>query len=529
MDENAEANAFVGKTLAGKYRVDGVIGVGGMGFVLAATHLHIDEPVAVKLLYSSFAQNQEVVKRFIREAKAARKIRSEHVVRVLDVDTLDTGAPYIVMEHLQGQDLEAIIRRLGKQPIATALDVILQASEALAEAHVQKMVHRDLKPANLFVTKRPDGDALVKVLDFGISKVTGAGGADLNVTQAGDAILGSPQYMAPEQLKSLKDVDARTDIWALGSILYEMLTATPPFNATSLPELCTNILERPPPSLRAIRPDVSPGLEAVILQCLAKERDGRPNDIAALATALAPFCPPGVQASAGRIAGVFRTARFIGQKAGAGGTIAIQAIPPASNPNTPPPASDTAPITPHQNNPRISSPPSTQQPKSTPPPTMPSAIAQTIAQPPPKIIGVATTGNAFSKDRVSARPPPPPANPVAAVAVAVGAVVAIALVVIFVGIPWARSRHTTATPSATISATAPPIAESATPPPKESAAPVESAAVPAADAAAATSASPSASSAPSAVPTVVAPAINCNPPFTVDEDGIKRWKRGCLH
>jgi serine/threonine-protein kinase len=519
LDENAEANAFVGKTLAGKYRVDGVIGVGGMGFVLAATHLHIDEPVAVKLLYTSFATNQEIVKRFIREAKAARKIKSEHVVRVLDVDTLENGVPYIVMEHLQGQDLEAIIRRMGRQPVATALDVILQATEALAEAHVQKMVHRDLKPANLFVTKRPDGDALVKVLDFGISKVTGAGGADLNVTQAGDAILGSPQYMAPEQLKSLKDVDARTDIWALGSILYEMLSGNPPFNAASLPELCTAILEHPPPSLRAIRPDVSPGLESVIVACLAKERDGRPSNVATLATALAPFCPPAVQASAARIAGVFRTARF--DRAGGGSTVAMSAVTAAqfaaaraaAAAVAGPPSGDTAPVSPP--GPRVSSPPSTQHPPSTPPPTNPQ----------PVVVGNASTGNAFTKDRLSGRPPPSSSSQTGVAAVVLGvAAVVIGLVVVFVALPWARSVRTGTTPSAlatTSNAPPPPVSETAeppTPPPSQSEA-VEP--PPIVDAAA--------SAAPSANPPVGGgPKIDCSTPFTVDADGIKRWKRGCV-
>jgi serine/threonine-protein kinase len=519
LDENAEANAFVGKTLAGKYRIDGVIGVGGMGFVLAATHLHIDEPVAVKLLYTSFATNQEIVKRFIREAKAARKIKSEHVVRVLDVDTLENGVPYIVMEHLQGQDLEAILRRMGRQPIATALDVILQATEALAEAHVQKMVHRDLKPANLFVTKRPDGDALVKVLDFGISKVTGTGGADLNVTQAGDAILGSPQYMAPEQLKSLKDVDARTDIWALGSILYEMLSGNPPFNAASLPELCTAILEHPPPSLRAIRPDVSPGLESVIVACLAKERDGRPSNVATLASALAPFCPPAVQASAARIAGVFRTARF--DRAGGGSTVAMSTVSAAqfaaaraAAAAVASPPSDTAPVSPPA--PRISSPPSTQHPASTPPPKNQQ----------PVMVGNASTGNAFTKDRVSGRPPPPPSSSqtgLAAAVVGIAAVV-IGLVVVFVALPWARSHRSGTAPSAlatTSSTPPPPVSESAeppTPPPSES---VAAPPPPIVDAAAA----PSASTAPTAKPV---PQVDCSTPFTVDADGIKRWKRGCV-
>lgn len=522
VDENAEAHAFIGKTLGGKYRVERVIGLGGMGFVVAATHLHIDEPVALKLLYRSFAADGEIVKRFMREAKAARKIRSEHVVRVLDVGTLESGAPYLVMEQLQGQDLEQILRRMGRQPVATALDVILQASEALAEAHVQNMVHRDLKPANLFVTKRPDGDALVKVLDFGISKVTGAGGSDLGQTKAGDALLGSPQYMAPEQLRSLKDVDARTDIWALGAMLYEMLTGSTPFNGMSLPELCSAILDKPPPPVRAVRPDVPPGLEAVILACLAKEREARPQDVAALAAALAPFAPPTVQASASRIGGVFRTARF-----------PTTAAPSSAGPNaavSPMAASQLGP-TPSRPDPvpsRISTPPSTQNPRSGPPPA---------AMPGPPRPFVATTGKAWGKDRASA-PPASAGAPPHLIATVVGALAmgVIGVLVVFVVLPYAQALRTAGRPppSASVATEAPPTSATASPPtssaaptppadPSSGPAEVASAALLAelVDAGPMTAASTAASAKP-------VPKVDCSKPFTVDAEGNKRWKRECF-
>ena len=478
-DENLEAAAFVGRTVAGKYRVDRVIGIGGMGFVVAATHLHIDEPVALKVLYSGYARKEDVVQRFMREAKAARKIRSEHVVKVLDVGTMEDGAPYIVMEHLNGQDLEQVLRRMGRQPLATALDVILQAGEALAEAHVQKMVHRDLKPANLFVTRRPDGDALVKVLDFGISKVTGTDGADLGFTKDGDALLGSPQYMAPEQLTSLRDVDARTDIWGLGAILYEMLTATPAFNSPSLPELFSKILVSPPDApLRALRPDVPPGIEAAILKCLEKKREDRFQDMSQLANALAPFCPPSVQASATRIGGVFRTAMF------ATGMPMSSPVPSGLDPRSAQghprrSATDTAPVV----SPRIEGPP--QRPTPMPPP-------------PPRPF-VATTGNAFAKDRASGRPPAagPSAPPAVIAAVLGGIALAVALLAVFVVVPRVRTYH--ATPADSLVATPPP-------PPTPIPEPLVSA-----------------SGVPSAKPTP-----DCAEPYTVDAEGNKLWKRECF-
>ena len=295
-----------GALLAGKYRVDRVLGRGGMGVVVAATQLPIDEPVAVKLLHASVVSDPELVLRFEREAKAARKIKSEHVVRILDVGTLETGAPYLVMEHLEGADLDAIVRRMGPQPIAVAIDYLLQAMEALAEAHVQGMVHRDLKPANLFVSRRADGSPLVKVLDFGISKVTGQGGAELHLTKTGAKVLGSPLYMAPEQMRSLRTVDARADIWALGVILYELLAGVPPFNGATMTELCAVILQDPPPPLRGYRPDVPPAIEAAILRCLQKDPAARYPNVAALAYDLAPFASPAGRFSAERVGGVLR-------------------------------------------------------------------------------------------------------------------------------------------------------------------------------------------------------------------------------
>ena len=304
--ENEADHVAIGTVLAGKYRVDKILGQGGMGFVVAATHLQMDEPVAMKFLHAAVAKQADLVARFQREAKAARKIRSEHVVRILDVGALENGAPFLIMEYLEGTDLDRLIRTEGPRSVADGVDYLLQACEALAEAHVQGMVHRDLKPANLFVARRADNSALVKVLDFGISKVTGADGADLGMTKTNSAVLGSPLYMAPEQMRSLRGVDARTDIWSLGVILHEMLAGVPPYHATTLPELCASILQDPPPPIRERRRDVPEGLAHALARCMEKDPAKRFPDVAALAEAIAPFGTGAGKASAERIAGVFR-------------------------------------------------------------------------------------------------------------------------------------------------------------------------------------------------------------------------------
>jgi eukaryotic-like serine/threonine-protein kinase len=286
-----------GSILLGKYRVDRVIGVGGMGAVVGARHLQLDERVAIKFLLPEMLQHEEVVQRFLREGRAAIKIRSEHCVRVLDVGKLENSAPYMVMEFLEGQDLGAF--RSRQLPIHDVVDWVLQASEALAEAHAIGIVHRDLKPANLFLTRRADGTACVKVLDFGISKQA-ASAADVGVTKT-QAVLGSPQYMSPEQMRSTRDVDARADIWALGTVVYELIAGAPPFDGETVTALFAAILQDDPKPLSAWRADVSPALEAAVRGSLEKNRDRRYASIAHFAAALAPFGSPTARASAERI------------------------------------------------------------------------------------------------------------------------------------------------------------------------------------------------------------------------------------
>jgi len=277
--------------VAGKYRVERVLGKGGMGIVVAARHVQLGELVAIKLLLPEMTMDAEIVQRFSREARAAVRIKSEHVARVSDVGTLDTGAPYMVMEYLHGSDLGAVLTEQGALPLEDAVDFVAQACEAIAEAHALGIVHRDLKPSNLMLVARSDGTPCIKVLDFGISKIAVPDdGPDLVRTKTATA-LGSPLYMSPEQMVSARDVDGRTDIWALGAILYELVSGRPPFVAESFAALVLEVTQSPLTPLRRLRGDVPAGLEAVVARCLAKDREERYATVADLARAIAPFAP----------------------------------------------------------------------------------------------------------------------------------------------------------------------------------------------------------------------------------------------
>jgi len=304
-----------GQILLGKYRIERVLGMGGMGVVVAATHVTLEERVAIKFLLPQALTNGEAVARFLREARAAVRIKSEHVARVTDVGQLENGAPYMIMEYLDGADLGTISQRRGALPIEDGVEFVLQACEAIAEAHALGIVHRDLKPANLFLVTRADGTPSVKVLDFGISKVTGLGasGSDLGMTKT-STVMGSPLYMSPEQMASSRDVDARTDIWALGAILYELLAGTVPFQADTITQLCVMILQQPAPSLRNARPDAPEGLQQVLSRCLDKDRTKRYANVAEFAHALAPFAPRRARLSIERVSRVIESAGLGGSQ-----------------------------------------------------------------------------------------------------------------------------------------------------------------------------------------------------------------------
>ncbi|WP_437941192.1 protein kinase domain-containing protein [Sorangium sp. So ce341] len=292
-----------GQILSGKYRVERILGQGGMGVVVAALHEQLHQRVAIKMLHPG--ANAEMVERFVREARAAVRLKSEHVARVLDVGTLETGAPFMVMEYLEGSDLQETLRQRGPLELEEAVGYVLEACEAIAEAHAAGIIHRDLKPANLFLTRGADGSGMVKVLDFGISKAlaepSAAGTApELGLTKT-SMVLGSPLYMAPEQMRSARTVDTRADIWSMGAILYQLLTARVPFDATSLSELIIMINTEPPPPPSAYRPDLPPGLEAAILRCLERDVAKRFKSVAELAGAIVDFGPPLALASLERV------------------------------------------------------------------------------------------------------------------------------------------------------------------------------------------------------------------------------------
>lgn len=278
-----------GDVLLGKFRIERVLGRGGMGFVVAVRHVELDELFAMKLMHAEMLSHGEAVERFVREAKAAARLKSEHVARVHDVGRLETGAPYMLMEHLVGDDLSGLLDKRGALPVREAAQYVLQACEAIAEAHGHGIVHRDLKPGNLFLTGRANGTPCVKVLDFGISKKIDPAtkfGPTLTVT---GAFMGSPAFMSPEQMLNGKLVDTRSDIWALGAILYELTTGALPFHGETMTELVARVMNEPvtPPSV--LRPEISPAFDEVVLTCLQKKTVRRYQSIEELMAALHPF------------------------------------------------------------------------------------------------------------------------------------------------------------------------------------------------------------------------------------------------
>lgn len=304
---------LVGDVIADKYRIERVVGMGGMGTVVAAHHIQLDEKVAIKFLRSEMLGNAETLRRFAREARASARIKSEHVVRVFDVGSLEPGIPYIVMEYLEGGDLATWLWQHGPLTVEVAVDFVLQACEAVAEAHSLGIIHRDLKPANLFCSRRPDGELAIKVLDFGISKAvdaeTTADGGSVTKSQAA---IGSPVYMAPEQMRSARDVDAGADIWSLGVILYELLAGhgKVPFPGNTLVEIAIRASTCLPLPLRDARADVPAGLERVIGRCLEKQRANRYRDVGEFAAALVEFGSTRAAASSLRIGRIMESDRF---------------------------------------------------------------------------------------------------------------------------------------------------------------------------------------------------------------------------
>jgi serine/threonine-protein kinase len=289
--DNSAPTVRPGDVLAGKYRVERILGVGGTGVVVAALHLQLDERVALKFLLPDRVSSAEAVARFEQQARASARITSQHMARLVDVGRLANGAPYLVRAYLDGLDLDAWLKQRGVLSVEGAIDFVLQASEALAEAHALGIVHHDLKPAKLFCVKRYDGELCIKLLDFGISKLTSPRDPGHGMTTTG-AVMGSLFYTSPEQMQSGQAADVRSNVWALGVILYELVVGQPPFTGDSVTELAIKVATTTAPPLRSARKDAPASLEAVVARCLQKDPDKRFQNIGELAAALSPLAPP---------------------------------------------------------------------------------------------------------------------------------------------------------------------------------------------------------------------------------------------
>lgn len=281
---------------AGRYRIDSVLGSGGMGVVYAATHLELGLPLALKILHPTLTASPEARARFCIEARACAALSSPHTLRIYDAGLLGSEECYIVMERLEGRDLLQLLRAEGPLPVDVAVNYVLQACSGLAEAHTQGIVHRDIKPENLFLAQQRGGAPLIKIMDFGVARWRRMEARGSRITNPNSNV-GSPCYQSPEQMQSAASVDERSDIWSLGLVLFELLTGYCPFESDSIPETCWKVLQGPRPSLLAARARLDPGLERIFQRCVASSPADRFRSVAHLAAALRPFAKPVVHES----------------------------------------------------------------------------------------------------------------------------------------------------------------------------------------------------------------------------------------
>lgn len=278
-----------GDIIDDKYVVEERIGSGSMGVVVAARHRLLGTRVAIKILRARGVSRPDIIARFTREARSIASLDSEYVVRVLDFGVLDSGAPYIVMQHLTGSNLATVVQERGPLPTHEVVDYAIQSCAGLAAAHSSGIIHRDVKPGNLFLMRRASGDSSIKLLDFGIAKAPAPDGEEQASITSTAGLLGSPLYMSPEQIRHAKTVDARTDIWSLGVTMYHLITQQNPFQVAGVATFLASVVHDAPRPIRHLVPEVPEGLGAVIGRCLEKDRGRRYGSAAELAHALGPF------------------------------------------------------------------------------------------------------------------------------------------------------------------------------------------------------------------------------------------------
>ncbi|MEZ4226615.1 MAG: serine/threonine-protein kinase [Polyangiaceae bacterium] len=299
MTDAGDIDALLGQTIAGKYRVERVLGRGGMGAVYAATHISFNKRVALKFLDREAARDEDSVARFHREAEAASAVESAHIVQIFDSGNHE-GQPYLVMEHLSGEDLRTRLKRDGRVPVADAAHIAAQVLRALARAHAAGIVHRDLKPDNVYLCRRDDDPMFVKIVDFGISKIARQSATNNTLTRRG-TVLGTAFYMSPEQAQAFKDIDGRSDLFSLGTILFEALAGKPPHTGEAYEAILINICTKDAPELRSVAPDVPETLSAVIAKALRRDRNERYQTATEFYEALANALPEQVRSAVSQI------------------------------------------------------------------------------------------------------------------------------------------------------------------------------------------------------------------------------------